>query len=94
MNELLNIAGAITAVSAAATVIWKVHCNIEAVIDGIRCQLRTEMLRTYYRHKEDKKIRQYEMENFEHNYCANKSLGGNSFIENVYEEVCTWEMIS
>lgn len=94
MNVLVNVAGVITAVSAAAAIIWKVHCKIEAVIDGIRCQLRTEMLRTYYRHKDDQKIRQYEMENFEHNYAAYTALGGNSFIGNIHKEVCTWEVIS
>lgn len=94
MNELLTVAGAITAVSAAAAVLWKVYCRFDAIIEGIRCQLRTEILRTYYRHKDDKKMRQYEMENFEHNYRAYTALGGNSFVGNIHEEVCTWEVVS
>ena len=39
-------------------------------------------------------IRQYEMENFVHNYAAYTALGGNSFIENVREEVCAWEIVT
>ena len=94
MNEVLAIAGLITAVSAAAAVIVKALHTIDCVMEGLRCQLRTEMLRTYYRHKDDKKIRQYEKENFEHNFNAYKALGGNSFIDDIHDEVKKWEVIS
>ena len=94
MEELKTICAVITAVAGASAVVWKFWQKIDAVIDGIRCQLRTEMLRTYYRHKDDKKIRQYEMENFEHNFKAYTTLGGNSFIGKVHEEVASWEVVS
>lgn len=94
MNELLTVAGALTALAAAAGVIWKVYCKVEAVIEGIRCQLRTEMLRTYYRHKDERKIRQYEKENFEHNFNAYIALHGNSFIQDIHNEVKKWEVCS
>lgn len=94
MTELQQIAAWIVSIAAAAGVLWKVWCKFDAVIDGIRCQLRTEMLRTYYRHKDDKKIRQYEKENFEHNFNAYKALGGNSFIDDVHVEVKSWEVVS
>ena len=94
MNELQQIAALITGTAAAAGVLWKVWQKIGAVVEGIRCQLRTDMMRTYYRHREDKTIRQYEMENFEHNYKAYVALGGNSFIGKVHAEVCTWEVVS
>lgn len=94
MNEAMAIAGLITAVSAAAVVIFKILHTINCVMEGLRCQLRTEMLRTYYRHKDDKKIRQYEKENFKHNFDAYKALGGNSFIDDINGEVTKWEVIS
>lgn len=94
MNELLTAAGAVTAIAAAGTVIWKIVCKWDAVIEGIRCQLRTEMLRVYYRHKDEHKIRQYEKENFEHNYNAYKALNGNSFIGDIHDEVKKWEVRS
>ena len=94
MNEIQQIAALITGSAAAAGVIWKVWRKVEAVIEGIRCQLRTDMMRTYYRHREDKTIRQYEMENFEHNYAAYTALRGNSFIGTIYAEVKSWEVVS
>lgn len=67
---------------------------IRKVANGQRCQLRNEMLRIYYRHHEDEKIRQYEYENFVYLYEAYKALNGNSFIDKIYSEVKTWEIIS
>lgn len=61
-------------------------------IQGIKCLLRSEMLRTYYNNKDDKKIRQYELENFIMLYKAYKALKGNSFIDKIYNEVMTWEV--
>ena len=94
MEELILLCTRITAIAAALAVVWKVYKKFSAVVDGIRCQLRSEMLRTYYHHKADGKIRQYEAENFEHNYAAYTALGGNSFISNVHEEVSGWEIVS
>lgn len=72
------------------------HTQGEAklVAEGVKCLLRSEMLQIYYRHKDTGKIRQYEYENFIELYNGYKSLGGNSFIEKIYKEVQTWEIIS
>ncbi len=61
---------------------------------GQLCQLRSEMLQIYYHNKHDKKIRQYEYENFVLLYEAYKALRGNSFIDKIYSEVKTWEVIT
>ena len=63
-------------------------------IQGIKCLLRSEMLRTYYGNKETEQIRQYELENFIKLYKAYKALKGNSFIDKIYKEVMTWEVIT
>ena len=84
----------ITALAAALGVVWKVYKRLNAIVDGIRCQLRSEMLRIYYNHRDEKRIRQYEAENFEHNYKAYVALGGNSFIGNIHKEVSEWEVVS
>ena len=94
MEEIRLLCAVITAVAAACGVLWKLREKCSAVVEGIRCQLRTEMLRIYYRHKDDKCIRQYEKENFTHNYNAYKALGGNSFIEDIYREVKLWEIVT
>lgn len=94
MEELKAWCTLVTVVAAAAGILWQLYSKFDAVVEGIRCQLRTEMLRTYYRHKDDKTIRQYEKENFEHNYKAYKALGGNSFVDDIHNEVKKWEVCS
>lgn len=64
------------------------------VAQGVKCQLRSEMLRIYYANKDSKKIRQYEKQNFVLLYKAYKALKGNSFIDDIYKEVRTWEVIT
>ena len=67
---------------------------IMKISNGTKCQLRSEMLRIYYHNSETKHIRQYEYENFVMLYEAYKALKGNSFIDKIYTEVKTWEIIS
>lgn len=64
------------------------------LINGVRCQLRSDMLHIYYQYKDEKKIRQYELENFVYLYKAYKALHGNSFIDKIYKEVMKWEVIT
>lgn len=64
------------------------------VKNGTKCQLRSEMLKIYYKHQKAEKIRQYEYENFVLLYEAYKALRGNSFIDKIYKEVQKWEIIS
>lgn len=67
---------------------------IICLVNGMRCLLRSEMLRTYYHNKDSEKIRQYEKENFVFLYKAYKALKGNSFIDDIYSELRTWEVVS
>jgi hypothetical protein len=61
--------------------------------NGTKCQLRSEMLRIYYKNKDDERIRQYEYENFVFLYEAYKSLKGNSFIDKIYSDIKEWEVV-
>lgn len=61
---------------------------------GLQCLLRSGMLRTYYKNRDTRTIRQYELENFLFEYQAYKALGGNSFIDRIHAELKTWEVRS
>ncbi len=84
ITELITLVGFII-----GFVVW-----IRKLINGIKCQLRTDMLKTYYHNRETGKIRQYEYENFIFNYEAYKALKGNSFIDEIYEKIKKWEIIT
>ena len=68
--------------------------TMRKVANGTKCQLRSEMLRIYYHNHQSSDIRQYEYENFVALYEAYKALGGNSFIDKIYTEVKSWEVVS
>lgn len=66
----------------------------KAVKEGQKCLLRSEILRTYYRHQESQVLRQYEYQNVCYCYEAYKALGGNSFVDHIYNEMQSWEVHS
>ncbi len=99
MNYFLlavEIVSGILVLASAFGKLWKsiqkIDAKQESVSEGQRCQLRSDMLRTYYKNKDDKKIRQYELENFILMYKAYKALKGNSFIDKIHDEVIEWEV--
>jgi hypothetical protein len=75
-------------------VVIPIIISVSKIGNGTKCQLRSEMLRIYYHNHEVGKIRQYEYENFVFLYEAYKALNGNSFIDKIYSEVKTWEIVS
>lgn len=90
MNTLITICTLIIESGVVIPIIiW-----VLKIANGQKCQLRNEMLRIYYRNKDQRKIRQYEYENFVMLYDAYKALKGNSFIDKIYKEIQSWEVIS
>ena len=81
-------------VVALVGVVVPVFVSIHKIKNGVKCQLRNEMLHIYYHNREKKIIRQYEYENFVFLYEAYKALKGNSFIDKIYEEVHEWEVVN
>lgn len=95
-TEIVTLIGVVVPVFKMIKTVYKTIKSqtdkIELINDGIRCQLRTEMMNTYYDNKANEAIREYELENFIKCYNAYKALGGNSFIDRIYEEVIEWSV--
>ena len=92
--DYVTIFALIGEIVALVTAITPMIVSNRKISNGTKCQLRSEMLRIYYHHQETKTIRQYEYENFVMLYEAYKALKGNSFIDKIYSEVKTWEIVS
>lgn len=92
--DLTTIVTLIGEIGVLLGVIIPVIVSVKKVSNGTKCQLRSEMLRVYYHNRETEQIRQYEYENFVMLYEAYKALKGNSFIDKIYEEVHSWEIVS
>lgn len=65
----------------------------DALREGQRCLLRSEIVRIYYRHQGDKQLREYEFKNMQQCYEAYKALKGNSFIDRIHAEMQEWDII-
>ncbi len=94
MTPLTYIVTLIGEIGILIGVVLPVIITVSKVANGQKCQLRSDMLRIYYHHREEKKIRQYEYENFLMLYEGYKALKGNSFIDKIYGEIKTWEVVS
>lgn len=92
--DLTTIVKLIGEISVLLGVIIPVIVFVRKIANGTKCQLRSEMLRVYYHNRESGEIRQFEYENFVMLYEAYKALKGNSFIDKIYKEVQTWEVVS
>lgn len=97
-KDIVTVFGGLTTIGALLVFLVKPirewAMGDSAIKDGMKCQLRSDMLHTYYKNKDTQKIRQYEAENFEYSYKAYKALKGNSFIEKIKKEVDEWEVVS
>lgn len=92
--DLSTIIALISEIGVLIGAIVPIVRSVKRVSNGTKCQLRSEMLRVYYHNRETETIRQYEYENFVMLYEAYKALRGNSFIDKIYEEVRSWDIVS
>ena len=97
LSIIADHAGDVCAIATCAALIIKpVRERImgtEAIREGQRCLLRAEIVRMYYRHKEDRALREFEFKLLEQCYKAYKALKGNSFIDHIYQEMMEWDII-
>lgn len=94
MEHLTTIVALIGEIGVLLGVVIPVIVSVHKIKNGVKCQLRSEMLQIYYHNREKKIIRQYEYENFIYLYEAYKALKGNSFIDKIYKEIQEWEVVS
>lgn len=83
----------ITLIIESGVLVPFIICLIK-IINGMKCQLRHDMLEIYYHNKDSGVIRQYEYENFVMLYESYKALKGNSFIDKIYAEVKQWKIVT
>lgn len=60
--------------------------------ESVKCLLRSEIVRIYYANRERRSLHSFEYENIAMLYHAYKEMGGNSFVDRIWEEISTWEI--
>lgn len=92
LETIAKVIGYIGTIAGVLAVVVKCLKEQAKIRDGQKCQLRTDMLGIYHKNKDARKLRQYEAENFVLMYQAYKAMGGNSFIDEIYEHVTKWDV--
>ena len=93
-NTVIAICSGILTISNVAILIHARAKGVKQLREGQKCLLRSEILHIYYKHLDDGEIPQFRRQNVDYLYNAYKELGGNSFIDDVYEEIRDWKIIS
>ena len=91
---LTNVATVIGECTVIGGVLTAVIVQIKNLRSGILCLLRNDMLQIYYKYEAEEKIPQYQFENFMAMYKAYKALRGNTFIDKIYKDILSWEVVS
>lgn len=97
MNTLSIISlslGVLLSIISIITLIKNGLLNMTAIKEGLKALLRSRILEIYYKYEQDRTLRQYQREDVDRLYKAYKALGGNSFIDDIYEEMREWKVIS
>lgn len=61
--------------------------------ESVKCLLRSEIVRIYYANRERRSLHSFEYENVAMLYHAYKEMGGNSFVDRIWEEISAWDII-
>ena len=87
-NQTVAILGGLSTIIAAMVLLVK---PLRERVFGLKTMLDG---RVYYKGRESRTIRQYERENMDMEYEAYKAMKGNSFIDDVYQEIKKWEVVT
>lgn len=97
LEQVASIAGWVSAIITAIAVIVKpIRYRVfrfRSSMETDRCMLRNEIVKLYYANRDQKKLMQYEFENLGYMYKQYKDLKGNSFVDKIYTEMMTWEVV-
>lgn len=67
------------------------ECDAER--ESVKCLLRNDIVCIYFGNRERRSLHQYEYENLAMLYAAYKRMGGNSFVDRIWEEIQEWAIL-
>lgn len=100
ITTIAQIASCITSVAAAVVIlirpirekVFNIKKESASEKEGVKCLLRSEILKIYYKGRDAQELEQYEAENFMKLYDAYKNLGGNSFVDEIHDHIINWNI--
>ena len=71
----------------------KQNAKLDNLLKSSNDTMRIELLRTYFKYRPYKKIPQWAKEAADHLHTDYKAQDGNSFVEDLWEQIVTWEVV-
>ena len=96
INTLASQISAIAAIGGAVLFAWRVLKKLNDITGGVRSMERDRITTTYYKHSDEEEptLRQYERESLDKLYASYITLGGNSFVQDLYKQMRNWKVIN
>lgn len=96
LNTLAGQISTIAVIGSAIMFAWKVLKKLNNITGGLRSMERDRITATYYKHSDDEEptLRQYERESLDKLYASYITLGGNSFVQDLYKQMRNWKVIN
>lgn len=92
--EIVVYIGYFTALLGFGATLWKFWTLLKNIVLGQQCVLRSEITHTYYSHvdEESPALREYERKNLDDLFAGYKALGGNHFVDDIYNTMRKWHV--
>ena len=96
INTLAGLVSSIAVIGGAVVFGWRVLKKLNDITGGVRSMERDRITTTYYKHSDEEEptLRQYERESLDKLYASYITLGGNSFVQDLYKQMRNWKVIT
>lgn len=96
INTLAGLVSSIAVIGGAVVFGWRVLKKLNDITGGVRSMERDRITAIYYKHSDEEEptLRQYERESLDKLYASYKTLGGNSFVQDLYGQMRHWKVIT
>lgn len=96
IDTIAGVISSITVIGGAVIFGWRVLKKLNDITGGLRSMERDRITSTYYKHSDEEEptLRQYERESLDKLYASYLTLGGNSFVQDLYSQMRQWKVIT
>lgn len=90
------IVGYLATIAGVITYLRKIWKSVKAEKNGVLCLLRSNIRKIYYTHCDEAapSIREYERQDLDDLYAGYHTLGGNHFVDDLYEKMRHWKVVT
>ena len=96
MSEIATFIKDILVVVSFACSVIAILRKLRVIVNANKCQLRSQITAIYYKHvdEETPTLREYERKTLDETYDGYHTLHGNSFVDDLYEKMRQWKVVT